>query len=114
MVEETGKITVIIKDPQWNISWQFVAEEGKNIAEMAKDNEIIIPLSCRAGVCWVCLCKVLQWWDILKADAFNVPCIPLQTDENWNPIEILACIAWFKQEAFTDGKNHEVVLQRTY
>ena len=111
---QSWKITVIIKDPQGNEAWQFIAEDGKNIAEQAIANGVMLPLSCGAGVCGVCLCKVEAGWEILKPDAFNTPMMPLQNDENGNPLEVLTCIAGFKPEAFTDGQNHTVVLQRTY
>ena len=107
-------ITVIIKDPQWNEVWQFTAEDGKNIAELAAMHGVNIPVSCWAWVCWVCLCKVEEWKDALKADAFNSPLMPLKADESGNPEEVLTCIAWFKPEAFNDWKDHTIVLQRTY
>ena len=38
--------------------WGFIATDGKNIAELAAMHGIDIPVSCGAGVCGVCLCKV--------------------------------------------------------
>jgi ferredoxin len=107
-------ITVIIKDPQWNEVWQFTAEDGKNIAELAAMHWVVIPVSCWGWVCWVCLCKVEAWKEVVKSDAFNTPLIPLKTDEQWNPEEVLTCIAGFHPEAFNDWKDHTVILQRTY
>ena len=107
-------ITVIIKDPQWNEVWQFVAEDGKNIAELAAMHWVTIPVSCGWGVCWVCLCKVEEWKDVVKADTFNAPLIPLKSDENGNPEEVLTCIAGFNPEKFNDWQDHTVILQRTY
>ena len=107
-------ITVIIRDPQWNDVWQFTAEDGKNIAELAAMHGVMIPVSCGGGVCGVCLCKVVEWKDVVKADAFNTPLMPLKSDENWNPEEVLTCIAGFNPEKLNDGQDHTVVLQRTY
>jgi len=112
--EKHWVITVIIKDPQWNEVWQFTAEDGKNIAELAAMHGVQIPVSCWAGVCGVCLCKVEEWKDTVKADAFNSPLMPLKTDENWNPEEVLTCIAGFNPEKFNDWQDHTVILQRTY
>ena len=109
-----GVITVIIKDPQWNEVGQFTAEDGKNIAELAAMHGVMIPVSCGGGVCWVCLCKVEEGKDVVKADAFKAPLMPLKTDENWNPEEVLTCIAWFNPEKLNDGQDHTIVLQRTY
>lgn len=110
--QNNWKITVIIKDPQWNEVWQFEAEDGKNIAELAAMHWINIPVSCGAGVCGVCLCNVEEWWEAVKWDAFNTPLMPLATDENWNPKEVLACVWWFN--SLNDGKDHTVILQRAY
>ena len=112
--EKKGVITVIIRDPQWNDVWQFTAEDGKNIAELAAMHGVMIPVSCGGGVCGVCLCKVVEWKDVVKADAFNTPLMPLKTDENGNPEEVLTCIAGFNPEKLNDGQDHTVVLQRTY
>ena len=107
-------INVIIKDPQWNEIWQFTAEDGKNIAELAAMHGIDIPVSCGAGVCGVCLCKVQDGKDTVKWDAFNSPLMTLKSDENWNPEEVLTCIAGFNPEKFNDWQDHTVILQRTY
>ena len=52
--------------------------------------------------------------EVVKWDAFNSPLMPLKNDENWNPEEVLACIAGFNPEKFNDGQDHIVVLQRAY
>ena len=109
-----GIINVIIKDPQWNEVWQFVAEDWKNIAELAAMHGVTIPVSCGGGVCWVCLCKIESGNDVVKADAFNTPLMPLKTDEAWNPEEVLTCIAGFNPEKLNDWQDHTVILQRTY
>ena len=107
-------INVIIKDPQWNEIGQFQAENGKNIAELAAMHGVEIPVSCGAGVCGVCLCKVEDGKHAVKADAFNSPLVPLKTDGNWDPEEVLACIAGFNSDKFDDWQDYTVVLQRTY
>ena len=107
-------INVIIKDPQWNEVGQFTAEDGKNIAELAAMHGIDIPVSCGAGVCGVCLCKVEEWNNVVKPNAFNSPLMPLKEDENGNPAEVLTCIAGFNPEKFNDWQDYTVVLQRTY
>ena len=107
-------IKVIIKDPKWSEIWQFVAENGKNIVELAAMHGIDIPVSCGAWVCGVCLCKVEEWNDTVKWDAFNSPLMPLKNNEDGNLEEVLACIAGFNPEKFDDWQDHTVILQRTY
>ena len=104
-------INVIIKDPQWNEVWQFTAEDGKNIAELAAMHGIDIPVSCGAGVCGVCLCKVEDGKDAVKWDAFNSPLMPLKTDANGESEKIQLPV---NPEKFDDWQDHTVVLQRTY
>ena len=107
-------INVVIKDSKWNEIWQFTAEDWKNIAELAAMHGIDIPVSCGAGVCGVCLCSVETGNDIVKWDAFNSPIMPLKSNEDWNPEEILTCIAGFNPEKFNDWEDHTVILQKAY
>ena len=107
-------INVIIKDVQWKEIWNFLAEDWKNIAELAAMHWIDIFVSCGAGVCWVCLCKIEEWKNIVKSDAFNTPLIPLKSDDDWNAEEVLTCIAWFNPELFNDWEDHTVILQKQF
>ena len=75
---------------------------------------IDIPLACGGGVCGVCLCSVQTGGEAIQPDKITSPLMPLPSDENGNPKEILACVAGIKSEMFTDGKHHTIVLQKAY
>lgn len=61
------KLTV--KDKEWNILGTCDVVADKNLLDIATDNDIIIPSSCKMWVCAVCLCTIAQWWEyLLKKD----------------------------------------------
>ena len=110
----SGKITIIIKDNTDKEIWSFPAEDEKHFQELAAMHGIDIPLACGGGVCGICLCNIEKWADAVQPDKITTPIMPLPTDEQGNPKEILACVAGVKSEIFTDGQDHTIILQKAY
>ncbi|MDR0370100.1 MAG: 2Fe-2S iron-sulfur cluster binding domain-containing protein [Candidatus Peribacteria bacterium] len=81
---------------------------------MAAMHGIDIPLACGGGVCGVCLCNVESGGEGIQPDKITAPIIPLPSDEQGNPKEILACVAGVKSSVFTDGLAHTIILQKVY
>ena len=109
-----ANITVIIKDNNGKEIWSFEAQDEKHFQELAGMHGIDIPLACGGGVCGICLCSVEEWADAIQPDKITTPIMPLPTDENGDPKEILACTAGVKSEIFNDGKSHTIILQKSY
>lgn len=64
-------------------------QADKSLLDIAADNDIIIPSSCKMWVCWVCLCNIIEWWSyILKKDV-----MPTEDDM------CLACTAYVRPDA---------------
>ncbi|NOZ44724.1 MAG: 2Fe-2S iron-sulfur cluster binding domain-containing protein [bacterium] len=99
-------ITVKIQDKNASALGEFIAEEGKSIAQMADMHNIDIPLSCGAGACFVCAVKVLAGKEFLQQDLISPALVDLEEDQ------FLTCIGGVKAEMFQKEGNFEVVLQK--
>ena len=99
-------VKVTIQDAEGNAVNSFMAEEGKSFLEMWEDAWIEMPYSCCSGACFVCAAKVIQWQDSVDAAKLSVPLVDVEDDQ------VLTCISWVKDEFFSDGKFHEIVLQK--
>jgi len=98
------KITV-----QWTDGvdlWTFDAEKGKVITQMAQENNVEIPFSCGAGACWLCLCEVLEWIELINPAFLNHALMTLEENQ------ILTCISAVKDEAFDNDDDKSIILKR--
>lgn len=101
-------VQVIVKDREGKEIWTFEANDSQSLTDLAAMNGIDIPVSCGGGICWVCLCQVEEWGEIVDGNKITTPIHPLADGE------ILACVAGITETAFTDGLDHQVVIQRVY
>ncbi len=85
---------------------EFIAEEGKTIAQMAELHNIDIPISCGAGACFVCAVKIISGKEFLHQDLVSSPLVDLEEDQ------FLTCIGGIQSQFFHDNAYHEVVLQK--
>lgn len=99
-------IKIIVQNTEWVELWSFEAEKWKLITEMAQKNDVEIPFSCGAWACGLCLCKVIEWRELVNGSFLNHPLMELNEDE------VLTCISSIKDEYFDDWKDHEVILKR--
>lgn len=100
------KVMIKIVDDQWDVVSFFPADKRGSIVENGEKHGIEIPVSCQAGACFTCAARVKQWMEDIDIGKISVPLI--DTDED----QILCCIAWIKDECFTDGKTHEIILEK--
>ena len=90
---------IIIKDKWGNELWTCAAQADKNLLDIATENDIIIPYSCKMWVCWVCLCKVVEWSSyLLKKDV-----MPTEDDM------CLACTSYVQPEVI--DQDWTIILQ---
>lgn len=60
---------IILNDKDWTILGSCDAIKNKNLLDTLTENDINIPYSCKMGVCSMCLCNIISWWEyIIKKD----------------------------------------------
>jgi len=102
----TAGVHITIQDSEGKTLDTFPAEQGKSFLEMSENRGIEIPYSCCSGACFVCAAKVQSGMDAVNPEQMSVPLVEVESDQ------VLTCIGWVKDECFTDGKFHEIVLQK--
>ena len=105
-------VHITLQDTQGKLLWQFDGEDRISLAQMAKKAWIDIPLSCCAGMCGVCTCKIVSWQDTLQIDKITTPLKSLTVDDQGKFSEIFSCIGGIKSECIKDAELHEVVLEK--
>lgn len=95
-----------IVDEQGDVVTVFPGHKIGSIVESGEKHGIEIPVSCQAGACFTCAARVKQGMEDIDIGKVSVPLI--DTDED----QVLCCIAGIKDECFTDGKQHEIILEK--
>lgn len=99
-------IKIIVQNNEWVEIGSFEAQKGKLITELAQENNVEIPFSCGSGACWLCLCEVIEWIDLINDSFLSHPLMELEEDQ------ILTCISAVKDEAFDEDGDKEIILKR--
>ena len=99
-------VIVEILDAQGEIETSFTPKMGQSFVEAAEDIDVMMPTSCCAGACFTCACRIVEWQEDVDIGLLSVPLVDIDEDQ------VLACIGWLKDEVFTDGKFHRIVLQK--
>jgi len=99
-------VHITLQNTQGETISQFDWEDRVSLAQMVKKAWTEIPLSCCAGMCGVCTCKVISWWEVLQIDKITSPLKGLPENE------IFACIGGIKSSYIKDDILHEVVLEK--
>jgi ferredoxin len=99
-------VHITLQDTQGKLLWQFDWEDRISLAQMAKKSWVDLPLSCCAGMCGICTCKIVSWEEILQIDKITTPLKSLAENE------IFACVGGIKSEYLKDTLSHEVVLEK--
>ena len=107
-------VVVKIQDPMGVEMWSFVAEDEKSLCEMAAMHGVDILRSCGAGFCWVCLCDIVEWADMVELNKVGDTWIDLKRDEDGNAKQVLGCVWGIKSEMFSDDSEHVLILKRCY
>ncbi len=80
-----------------------VTDPSKSILDLAEDQWIELPYSCRSGACYACVAKVKKWAECLEQNKTGEKLVDTEEDE------FLTCIGWVKKECV--DKDEEVVLE---
>lgn len=84
-------------------SFVLTKDEEKSIIDIAEENGVELPYSCRSGACFSCCAGVNKGYEHLDHEKVGEQLI--DTDDT----ETLTCICGLKKEAF-EGEDKEVVM----
>ena len=105
-------VIVRIQNSDWVEIGSFPADPRKTLGQMARDNNIDIPISCGMGACYVCSCKIKQGSECVKIDTLMTPALLPAQDENKNFKEVFACVWWIQPDKIKSSETFEVILQK--
>lgn len=105
-------VTIQLQNTKGEIIGRFPAEDFKSISQIAKKNNIDIPVSCCQWACYVCACKIKSWSEYIQIDKIMPPAILPEQDQQGNYKEVLTCVSWVKTEYLKDQENHEIILEK--
>lgn len=101
-----AKVQIKVKDVDGNIHLLVVDEEGnKSIIDLAEEQDIELPYSCRSGACFSCCAKVTKWANCLEKEKTGEQLIDTEDDE------VLTCICGLKKECFEGDEDKEIEIE---
>ncbi len=86
--------------------WTFAPKPGQSFAEAADDAGLQLNTACCAGACFTCCCRINKGLEDIDIGLISVPLVDIDHDQ------VLTCIGWLKDTIFSDGKFHNIVLQK--
>jgi ferredoxin len=99
-------ITIVIQDIDGTPIYNFVAKDGVSFLDMMEEQMMDYPYSCRAGACFSCVAKIVQWDELIDFGKLGMPLIDLDADQ------ILTCVAGVKSEVLNWNQDQTIVLQK--
>lgn len=84
----------------------FFPQPGQSLAEAAEESGLSISMSCCAGACFTCACRMIQWQEDVDIGMLSMPLVDIDEDQ------VLTCIGWLKDYIYNDGTFHKIVLQK--
>jgi len=99
-------VQVELLDANGQLEGSFFMQEGQSFASAAEESGVSLPVSCCAGACFVCACKVKEWHDAIDIWLLSVPLVDIESDQ------VLTCVWGVKSDLFHDGQFHKIVLQK--
>lgn len=80
------------------------SDDEKSIIDLAEENNVELPWSCRSGACFSCCATVTKGQDHLDPNKTWEMLIDVDEDE------VLTCICWIKSWVFSSGESVEIDL----
>ena len=105
-------VTIILQKPNGDKIGEFPAHKTQSIAQTAKENGVLIPISCKVGICEMCKARIISWHEFIQFDKISMPMKPLPTDEKGNFKSIFTCVAGIKEKYIKDEQEYTVILEK--
>lgn len=100
------QIIVEVRNANGDLEIEFSPRKGQSFVDAAEDAGFEMPVSCCAGACFTCACRIVEGQDDVDVGLVSVPLVDIEDDQ------VLACIGGLKDQVFDDGKFHRIVLQK--
>ncbi len=99
-------IEVQLLNARGELEGTFTPSPGQSLAEAAEDNGLSLPVSCCAGACFTCACRIVEGQDDVDIGMLSMPLVDIDEDQ------VLTCIGGLKEYIYNDGQFHKIVLQK--
>lgn len=97
-------VIVVVKDIEWvPHRFEVASDSQESIVDIAQEEWIELPYSCRSGACFSCCAQIKQWAERLDREKTGEQLIDVDEDE------FLCCIGGIQSSAFEAGE--EVVIE---
>lgn len=99
-------VMVIVKDISWtNHRFEVLQDGQESIVDLAEEQGIELPYSCRSGACFSCCAQIKQWAEFLDREKTGEQLIDVDEDE------FLCCIGGIQSSAFESGEEVTIELE---
>lgn len=101
-----GAVTIKVKDIE-GVDHAFVVDkdEPMSIVDIAQENGVELPYSCRSGACFTCCAEIKKWQEHLDREKTGEQLIDVEENE------FLCCIWWVKTASLEDAEDSEIELE---
>jgi len=105
MMTQDKKATINVTDIHGKVHTFFLdQDEEKSITDLAEENGVELPWSCRSGACFACCATVSKGKEHLDQNKTWEMLIDVDDDE------VLTCICWVSSKVFEAGESVEIDL----
>ena len=99
-------ITIKVKDIDWNVHDLILdSDENKSIVDLAEDQWIELPSSCRSGACFSCCGEVKQGKEYMDNNKTGQQLIDVEENET------LCCVSWVCSKAFDTPEDKTIEIE---
>lgn len=98
-------VTVKVKDIDWTThTFAIDSDAPKSIVDLAEENGVELPYSCRSGACFTCCGEIQKGEQRIDHNKTWEQLIDVE------PGETLCCISWVCSEAFDTESDKEIAI----
>lgn len=99
-------VIVVVKDIEWvDHRFEVTQDSQESIVDIAEQEGIELPYSCRSGACFSCCAQIKKWAQWLDREKTGEQLIDVDEDE------FLSCIWGIQSSAFEVGEEVEIELE---
>lgn len=104
MTDTTVRVDIV--DHNGTVEASFTPKPGQSFVDAADEIGYEMSVSCCAGACYTCACRIVQGQEDVDTSLVSEPLIDIEEEQ------VLTCIGGLRDEVFRDGKFHHIILQK--